>query len=65
MLSSCCHQVPVNYAYLETPFVRVERGPQPERSPVLARFEAPNGQPGLVSIITRRAQVFKQTLLQV
>jgi hypothetical protein len=43
----------------------VERGPQPERSPVLGRFEAPNGQPGLITILTRRAQAFKQTLLQV
>ncbi|KAF6259105.1 hypothetical protein COO60DRAFT_1515422 [Scenedesmus sp. NREL 46B-D3] len=58
-------QVPSNYTYLETPIPRVERGPQPERSPVLGRFEAPNGQPGLITILTRRAQAFKQTLLQV
>lgn len=58
-------QVPSNYAYLATEIQRVERGPQPERSPVLGRFEAPNGQPGLITILTRRAQAFKQTLLQV
>jgi hypothetical protein len=58
-------QVPSNYTYLETPIQRVERGPQPERSPVLGRFEAPNGQPGLITVLTRRAQAFKQTLLQV
>ncbi|WIA18088.1 hypothetical protein OEZ85_009568 [Tetradesmus obliquus] len=57
--------VPSNYAYLATEIQRVERGPQPERSPVLGRFEAPNGQPGLITILTRRAQAFKQTLLQV
>jgi hypothetical protein len=58
-------QFPSNYAYVETPIVRVERGPQPERSPVLARFEAPNGEPGVISIIMRRANALKQTILQV
>ncbi|KAF8061996.1 hypothetical protein HT031_004256 [Scenedesmus sp. PABB004] len=58
-------QVPANYVYLETPIVSVERGPQPERSPVLARFEAPGGAAGAVSVIVRKAQAFKQTLLQV
>jgi hypothetical protein len=58
-------QVPSNYTYLATPIQRVERGPQPERSPVLGRFEAPGGQPGLITVLTRRAQAYKQTLLQV
>lgn len=56
---------PSNYIYKETPIVRVERGPQPERSPVLARFEAPDEQPGAISIIMRRANSLKQTILQV
>jgi hypothetical protein len=58
-------QFPNNYTYVETPIVRVERGPQPERSPVLARFEAPNGEPGTISILMRRANALKQTILQV
>eukprot|EP00878_Enallax_costatus_P024693 GHUV01026372.1.p1 GENE.GHUV01026372.1~~GHUV01026372.1.p1 ORF type:complete len:207 (+),score=45.90 GHUV01026372.1:188-808(+) len=58
-------QVPSNYQYLETPIPRVERGPAPERSPVLARFESPNGGPEVISIITRKASALKQTLLQV
>jgi hypothetical protein len=58
-------QYPSNYTYVETPIVRVERGPQPERSPVLARFEAPDGEPGVISIIMRRANSLKQTILQV
>jgi hypothetical protein len=58
-------QFPSNYTYIETPIVRVERGPQPERSPVLARFEAPNGEPGVITILMRRANALKQTLLQV
>eukprot|EP00775_Hariotina_reticulata_P002595 gene2595-2897_t len=59
-------QIPGNYAYLETPVVVVERGPQPERSPVLARFEPRlPGQPGSITILTRRATVFKQTIFQV
>lgn len=58
-------QYPSNYTFIETPIVRVERGPQPERSPVLARFEAPNGEPGTISILMRRANALKQTILQV
>lgn len=58
-------QVPSNYRYLETPIVRVERGPQPERSPILARFESPNGGPEVISVLTRKASGLKQTLLQV
>lgn len=58
-------QVPSNYTYVETPIVRVERGPQPERSPVLGRFEAPQGAPGTISILMRRANALKQTILQV
>lgn len=58
-------QVPSNYTYIETPIVRVERGPQPERSPVLARFEAPDGAPGTISILMRKANALKQTILQV
>jgi hypothetical protein len=50
--------------YQETAIPRVERGPQPERSPVLARFEAPSGAPGTISVLARKAQIFKQTLLQ-
>jgi hypothetical protein len=58
-------QVPANFTFIETPVVRVERGPQPERSPVLARFEAPGGQPGAISILMRRANALKQTVFQV
>jgi hypothetical protein len=58
-------QYPSNYTYKETPIVRVERGPQPERSPVLGRFEAPNGEPGTISVLMRRANALKQTILQV
>lgn len=45
--------------------MRVERGPQPERSPVLGRFEAPNGEPGVITVLMRRANALKQTILQV
>lgn len=57
--------VPSSYTYLEAPLVVPERGPAPERSPVLARFEAGPGRPGVISVLTRKAQAFKQTLLQV
>lgn len=32
---------------------------------MLARFEAPAGQPGSITVLARKAQAFKQTLLQV
>jgi hypothetical protein len=58
-------QYPSNYTFVETPVVRVERGPQPEKSPVLGRFEAPNGEPGVITVLMRRSNALKQTLLQV
>lgn len=57
--------MPSNYQYIATPIPVVERGPAPERSPVLARFEPPAGGPEVITIITRKASALKQTLLQV
>ena len=42
-----------------------ERGPQPERSPVMARFNARNGGTASISVLRRNGAAIKQTLLQV
>ncbi|KAI8462903.1 MAG: hypothetical protein J3K34DRAFT_527409 [Monoraphidium minutum] len=56
--------VPSNYTYYETPIQVVERGPQPERSPVRARWESPDGAVS-ISVLVRRAQTIQRTILQV
>ncbi|GBF97279.1 hypothetical protein Rsub_09970 [Raphidocelis subcapitata] len=57
-------EVPAAYTYYETPIAVVDRGPQPERSPVRARWESPGGGVS-ISVLTQRAQTIKRTVLQV
>eukprot|EP00877_Chromochloris_zofingiensis_P014622 jgi/Chrzof1/9413/Cz04g02050.t1_PPD9[v5.2] len=57
-------QLPTSYQYKETPMPQRERGPAPERSPLRARFDSPDGSE-VVSIIVQKATIYKQTLFQV
>eukprot|EP00798_Chlamydomonas_sp_ICE-L_P010368 gene10368-8307_t len=55
---------PGNFDYIEVQQDMPERGPAPERSPVLVRFEAAEGE-AVISVINRGAQTLKQTFRQV
>ncbi|KAG1671090.1 hypothetical protein FOA52_000762 [Chlamydomonas sp. UWO 241] len=55
---------PAGFKFIDTNSEAPDRGPAPERSPVRARFDSPDGK-AIVSVLIRGAQTLKASLFQV